>query len=75
MINGDANRVSYDPKIMQELLDQPGVRENASAMTPGMLDWFKELLVSEGIYARYVKEREAKAEEAKVKGKKRNRHG
>lgn len=47
----------YDPKIMAELLDQPDVKEQVDQMQPEMLEWFKELLVSQGIYSRYVKER------------------
>ena len=46
-----------DPAIMAELLAQPGVREQVEQMTPDELDWYKELLVSEGIYKQYVKER------------------
>lgn len=46
-----------NPEIMAELLAQPSVKENADKMTPEMLEWFRELLVSQGIYAKYVKER------------------
>lgn len=45
---------------MQEFLNQPGIKEKVAQMGPVALDFFKHLLVSEGIYARYIKEREAK---------------
>lgn len=44
-------------KILNELLSQPGVKENVEKMTPVELDWYKALLVSQGIYASYVRER------------------
>jgi hypothetical protein len=47
----------YDSEIMDELLKQPDVAENIKYMTPDTLEWFKELLVSQGIYAKYVEER------------------
>lgn len=47
-----------DARIMAELLAQDGVREHVEAMTPEELEWYKDLLVSQGIYATYVKERE-----------------
>jgi hypothetical protein len=46
-----------DPTILAELLEQPGVKEHVEKMTPRELTWCKELLVSRGIYAQYVKER------------------
>jgi hypothetical protein len=46
-----------DPAIMAELLDHPAVREAVAKMTPDELKFYKELLVSQGIYAKYVKER------------------
>ena len=48
----------YDEKIMAELLEQPGVKENVAKMSPEMLEWFKELLVKQGVYIRYVSERQ-----------------
>lgn len=42
---------------MAELLLQPGVREAVATMTPDELVFYKDLLISQGIYARYVKER------------------
>jgi len=49
--------VVVDPEIMAELLAQPDVAKEVAGMTPEALDWYKELLVSSGIYSRYVKER------------------
>jgi hypothetical protein len=48
--------VKVDPKLMQALLDSPGVKENVVKMTPEELAWFKELLVKQGIYQRFVLE-------------------
>lgn len=42
---------------MDELLAQTGVAEQVATMTSEELAWYRELLVTEGIYARYVKER------------------
>lgn len=44
---------------MQELLGQPGIKEQVEQMTPATLEWFKALVVSQGIYKRYLKERKA----------------
>lgn len=49
----------YDLEIMNELLKQPEIAESVKNMKPETLEWYKELLVSQGIYARYVKERKA----------------
>jgi hypothetical protein len=54
-----AVQIKYDPVIMQELLDHPEIRPQVEQMTPEMKEWFIELLVRQGIYARYLKEREA----------------
>lgn len=56
-------RIKVDPAIMAELLEQPDVKEHVAQMSPEQLTWYKDLLVSQGIYARYVKER-AKADES-----------
>lgn len=50
-------QTKVDPEIMAELLDEPGVKENVERMTAGELELFKKLLVSQGIYSQYVKER------------------
>lgn len=62
--------MKVDPAIMQELIDQPGVRENVEKMTAKELEWFKEVLVRQGVYAQYVKERKAAGS-----GKGGKRHG
>lgn len=61
------NNHIIDPVIMQDLLDSPGVKENVAQMTPEMLAYFKELLVSQGIYARFVIERKSKKRSGKGK--------
>lgn len=52
--------VVVDPEIMAELLAQPDVAKEVAGMSPETLKWYKELLVSSGIYTQYVKEREGK---------------
>jgi hypothetical protein len=49
-----------DPKIMAELLDKPDIRGKVKKMNPETLKWYKAMLVSQGIYAQYVKERKVK---------------
>ncbi|MEN6300826.1 MAG: hypothetical protein ABFD51_13110 [Anaerolineaceae bacterium] len=51
------NKRSYDPKIMAELLSQPEIKKEVEKMHPEILSWYKDLLVSEGIYAKYCRER------------------
>lgn len=48
-------QLDYDPEIMQELLDKVGVR--VTQLTPMELSLYKQLLVKQGIYARYTIER------------------
>lgn len=48
-----------DETIMQELLDTPKVKAEVEKLSPEALEWYRELLVSEGIYDQYVKERKA----------------
>ena len=48
-----------NPAIMAELLEQPEIKEQIAGYAPEMLDWYKDLLVQQGIYDRYVKERKA----------------
>lgn len=50
-------RRTVDPAIMAELLAQPGVKEAVAGMTPDEREFYQELLISQGIYARYLKER------------------
>lgn len=49
-----------DDEIMEEILNKPEVKKETEGMTPSVLAWYKELLVSEGIYDRYVRERSKK---------------
>lgn len=51
------HKSKVDPKIMAELLAEPGVKEKVEKLTPGELALFKKLLVSQGIYSQYAKER------------------
>ena len=48
---------NVNKKIMDELLSQPGIKENMAKMTPAELKLCKRLLVSQGSYAQYVRER------------------
>lgn len=45
---------------MDELLAQPGIAEFVVNMTDEERAWYRDLLVREGLYARYVEERERK---------------
>lgn len=54
------SKPKVNEKIMNELLSQPKVRSKVIKMTRAELQFFKEALVSQGIYARYCKERKAK---------------
>ena len=58
-----------DPGIMQELLDSPGVKENVAQMSPQVLAYFKELLVKQGVYARFVQEKKDAARKRHRSGK------
>lgn len=44
-------------EYMDDLLNEPGINELVEQMTPETLEWFKESLVREGLYAQYVFER------------------
>lgn len=46
-----------NPEIMDELLNTPEVKPLVQDMTPETLAWYKDMLVSMGIYNRYLKER------------------
>jgi hypothetical protein len=48
--------------IMAELLHQPEVKKSVLRMTAKELEFFKTLLVKQGIYARFVRERAKTAE-------------
>lgn len=58
-----------DEKIMQELLDSPSVKKNVAKMTPEVLAYFKELLVKQGVYARFVQEKKDAARKRHRSGK------
>lgn len=47
-----------DETILQELLERPEVKKEIEGLSPAMLAWYRDLLVSEGIYDQYVKESE-----------------
>jgi len=49
--------VGKSPTIMQELLDTPKVKAEMAGLSPEARAWYLDLLVSEGIYDQYVKER------------------
>jgi hypothetical protein len=57
--NSKRKKSNPNPEIMRELLDQESVKEYVDKMTPEELAFYKELLVSQGIYARYAKERKS----------------
>lgn len=50
-------QTAYDPEIMAELLAQPTVASELAQMSPEMREWYIELIVKNGIYERYVRER------------------
>jgi hypothetical protein len=52
--------MTVDEKIMNELLSQPAVRKNVLKMTAKELEFFKQVLISQGVYAQYCKERNSK---------------
>lgn len=45
---------------MDELLAQPGIAEYVELMTDEERAWYRDLLVREGLYTRYVQERAKK---------------
>jgi hypothetical protein len=55
------SKPKFDPIIMAELLKEPDVVKNIGPnWDADTLDWYKDLLVEQGIYAKYVKERKVK---------------
>jgi len=46
----------YD-NVIADILELPEIKENVAKMTPAELEWYKELLILEGICARYIEER------------------
>jgi hypothetical protein len=59
-VSDDANKKNktVDPVIMADLLREPDIKIYVDKMTPAELDMYKDLLVTTGIYAQYVKERD-----------------
>lgn len=51
---------AVDRAILDALLAQPGVAEHVATMTPAERAWYERLLVEQGIYRQYVKERQAR---------------
>lgn len=60
-------QIEVKPEIMDELLSQPEVAQHVKNMTAAEFDFYKRLLVSQGIYARYVKELKKKETGKEVK--------
>jgi hypothetical protein len=52
--------IDYD-KVIAEILELPKIKENVAKMTPGELNWFKELLIWEGICDQYIEEKKTNA--------------
>lgn len=50
-------KIEVDPAILQELLQNPEIKEIYDKMRPEVKEWYRKLLVDEGIYSRYLKER------------------
>lgn len=53
-------KTKVDPAIMAELLAQPDVAREIAGMPADVLAYFKDLLVDEGVYDQYVRERKQK---------------
>lgn len=47
-------KIEYDPDIMNDLLAEPEIAENIAQMEPQELELFRQLLVVQGTYKRYV---------------------
>jgi len=54
------SKTKVDPAIMAELLAHPSVAREVAGMPADMLAYYKDLLVDEGIYDQYVRERKQK---------------
>lgn len=50
----------YDPAIMDEILNQPKVKEMVAELTPDELKQFKLLLVQNGMYGKHVRMKQNK---------------
>ena len=53
-------KTRFDPEIMAELLAQPEVAREIEGMPADVLAYYKDLLVDEGVYDQYVRERKQK---------------
>jgi len=53
-------KTKVDPEIMAELLAQPDVAKEIEGMPADVLAYYKDLLVDEGVYDQYVRERKQK---------------
>jgi len=53
-------KTKVDPEIMAELLAQPEVAREIEGMPADVLAYYKDLLVDEGVYDQYVRERKQK---------------
>lgn len=49
----EKNKVEYDEKVMQALLNEPDIKGKVAQMNPETLTMYKKLLVTQGVYARY----------------------
>lgn len=55
---------TVDPKIMQALLDTPGMKKKIKGMKKNALDKFKKALVDNKIYAHFARTYEPAEEES-----------
>ena len=53
-------KTKVDPAIMAELLAHPSVAREIAGMPADVLAYYKDLLVDEGVYDQYVRERKQK---------------
>ena len=54
------SKTKVDPEIMAELLAHPSVAREIAGMPADVLAYYKDLLVDEGVYDQYVRERKQK---------------
>lgn len=57
----------HDPKILDELLNEPEIKSKVAKMSDRELVFFKELLVLRGVYQKYALERQKKQTKEIVK--------
>lgn len=51
-------KFKFDPILMDEILNQPDVKELVAALEPDELKEFKLLLVRNGVYGRHVRRKQ-----------------